>query len=258
MKLKIQSIDPKTADTKTSVMFDGQPKVNTTVDEYLFDIRDSEPHTINIKIEDTKRWLTYEENLTAKISLDDIMWRLVLIWETSWYEPLTVQLDASSSRLTDESDEITYFTWDFWDGQTQQKVSKWVVTHQYHFDYANVNWIYTPKVTIYTKKWRTVTVNANDSVVVKKQIVKLEIYSQSHPLQEAKAGDPVNLALEFSGLPTKIVWDFWDGTQTTECAGRTCSEVTRSWSKAWTYLIKVYVEFDDQQSVEQTMQFKIR
>ena len=258
LKLKIQSIDPKTADTKTSVMFDGQPKVNTTADEYLFDIRDSDPHTINIKIEDTKRWLTYEENLTAKISLDDIMWRLVLIWETSWYEPLTVQLDASSSRLTDESDEITYFTWDFWDGQTQQKVSKWVVTHQYHFDYVNNNWIYNPKVTIYTKKWRTVSVNANDSVVVKKQIVKLEIYSQSHPLQEAKAGDSVNLALDFSGLPTKIVWDFWDGTQTTECAGRACSEVTRSWAKAWTYLIKVYVEFDDQQSVEQTMQFKIR
>ena len=258
LKLKIQSIDPKTADTKTSVMFDGQPKVNTTIDEYLFDIRDSDPHTIQIKIEDTKRWLTYEENLTAKISLDDIMWRLVLIWETSWYEPLTVQLDASSSRLTDESDEITYFTWDFWDWQTQQKVSKWVVTHQYHFDYTNNNWIYNPKVTIYTKKWRTVTVNANDSVVVKKQIVKLEIYSQSHPLQEAKAGDPVNLALEFSGLPTKIVWDFWDGTQTTECVGRACSEVTRSWTKAWTYLIKVYVEFDDQQSVEQTLQFKIR
>ena len=258
LKLKIQSIDPKTADTKTSVMFDGQPKVNTTIDEYLFDIRDSDPHIIQIKIEDTKRWLTYEENLTAKISLDDIMWRLVLIWETSWYEPLTVQLDASSSRLTDESDEITYFTWDFWDWQTQQKVSKWVVTHQYHFDYTNNNWIYNPKVTIYTKKWRTVTVNANDSVVVKKQIVKLEIYSQSHPLQEAKAGDPVNLALDFSGLPTKIVWDFWDGTQTTECVGRACSEVTRSWTKAWTYLIKVYVEFDDQQSVEQTLQFKIR
>jgi hypothetical protein len=44
--------------------------------------------------------------------------------------------------------------------------------------------------------------------VVKKQIVKLEIYSTTHPLQEAKAGEPVNLALEFSGLPTKISWDF--------------------------------------------------
>ena len=258
LKLKLQSIDPKTTDTKVSVMFDGQPKVYTTIDEYLFDIRDSEPHTIQLKIEDARRWLSYEENLTAKISLDDIMWRLVLIGDTSWYEPLTVQLDASSSRLTDSSDEITYFTWDFWDGQTQQKVSKWVVTHQYHFDYVNNNWIYNPKVTIYTKKWRMVSVNANDSVVVKKQIVKLDIYSQSHPLQEAKAGESVNLALDFSGLPTKIVWDFWDGTQTTECAGRSCSEVTRSWSKAWTYLIKVYVEFDDQQSVEQTMQFKIR
>ena len=258
LKLKFVSIEPKTADTKVSVTFDWQPKIYTTIDEYLFDIHDSEPHTIQIKIEDTKRWLTYEENLTAKISLDDIMWRLVLIWETSGYEPLTVQLDASSSRLTDTSDEITYFTWDFWDWQTQQKVSKWVVTHQYHFDYAKNNWIYNPKVTIYTKRWRALTVNANDSVVVKKQIVKLDIYSQSHPLQEAKVGEPVNLGLEFSWLPTKIVWDFWDGTQTTECQWRTCTDVTRSWSKAWTYLVKVYVEFEDQQSVEQTMQFKIR
>ena len=93
--------------------------------------------------------------------------------------------------------------------------------------------------------------------MVKKQIVKLEIYSTTHPLQEAKAGESVNLALEFSGLPTKISWDFWDG-QTSECQWRTCSEITRSWSKAWTYLVKAYVEFEDQQSVEQTMQFKIR
>lgn len=257
LKLKLQSIEPKTSDTKVTVTFDWQPKIYTSVDEYLFDIRDSEQHTIQIKVEDTKRWLNYEENLTAKISLDDIVWRLVLIWETSWYEPLTVQLDASSSRLTDSSDEITYFTWDFWDGQTQQKISKWVVSHQYHFDYKNNNGIFTPKVTIYTKRWRTLTVNANDSIVVKKQIVKLEIYSTTHPLQEAKAGESVNLALEFSGLPTKISWDFWDG-QTSECQWRTCSEITRSWSKAWTYLVKAYVEFEDQQSVEQTMQFKIR
>jgi hypothetical protein len=232
--------------------------VNTTVDEYLFDIYDSEAHSIQIKVEDKYRWLSYEENLTAKISLDDLIWNLTLIGETSWYEPLTVQLDASSSRLTDSSDEITYFTWDFWDGQVQNKVSKWIVTHQYQFDYNNNNWIYIPTVTVYTKKWRSVTVKANDSVVVKKQIVKLEIYSTTHPLQEAKAWDPVNLALDFSGLPTKIVWDFWDGSQTTECAWRSCSDVTRSWQKAWTYLVKVYVEFEDQQSVEQTMQFKIR
>jgi len=55
LKLKLQSIDPKTTDTKVSVLFDGQPKVYTTMDEYLFDIRDSEPHTIQLKIEDTKR-----------------------------------------------------------------------------------------------------------------------------------------------------------------------------------------------------------
>ena len=258
LKMKIQNIEPKTVDTKVSVMYDGQPKIYTTVDEYIFDIRDSEPHTIQIKIVDEKRGLNYEENLTAKIGLDDIMGKLSLIGETSWYEPLTVQLDASASRLTDSKDEITYFTWDFWDGQTQQKVSKWVVTHQYRFDYTNNNWIFTPKVTIYTKKWRSITVNASDSIVVKKQIIKLEIYSQSHPLQEARVGDPVKLALDFSGLPSKIIWDFWDDDQTTECEWRTCSEVTKAWKKSGTYLIKVHVEFEDEQAVDQTMQFKIR
>lgn len=258
LKLKFQSIEPKTSDTKVSVLFDGSPKIYTNVDEYIFDIRDSEPHTIQIKITDTNRWLDYEENLTAKIGLDDVMWKLTLVWETSWYEPLTIQLDASSSRVNDWSDEITYFTYDFWDGQSQQKVSKWIVSHQYSFDYKNNNWIYNPKVTIYTKKWRTVTVNANDSVVVKKQVVKMDIYSTTHPLQEAKVGEPVTLALDFSGLPKKIVWDFWDGTQTTECQWRTCTEVTRSWAKSGSYLIKVYVEFEDDQSVEQTFQFKIR
>jgi hypothetical protein len=202
--------------------------------------------------------LNFEENLTAKIGLDDIMGKLTLIGETSWYEPLTVQLDASSSRITDSKDEITYFTWDFWDGQTQQKVSKWVVAHQYSFDYKNNNWIFTPKVTIYTKKGRSVTVNASDSIVVKKQIVKLEIYSSTHPLQEARVDESVNLALDFSGLPSKIVWDFWDGEQTIECEWRTCSEVTRAWKKSGTYLIKVHVDFEDEQSVDQTMQFKIR
>jgi hypothetical protein len=43
---------------------------------------------------------------------------------------------------------------------------------------------------------------------VKKQVVKMDIYSTTHPLQEAKVGEPVTLALDFSGLPKKIVWDF--------------------------------------------------
>jgi hypothetical protein len=83
LKMKIQNIEPKTVDTKVSVMYDGQPKIYTTVDEYIFDIRDSEPHTIQIKIVDEKRGLNYEENLTAKIGLDDIMGKLSLIGETS-------------------------------------------------------------------------------------------------------------------------------------------------------------------------------
>lgn len=257
LKLKFQNIEPRTIDTKITVMFDGKPIVYTNTDEYIFDIRDSESHKIAIQIVDDSRWLEYEEELEAKIWLDDIVWKLSIIWDTVGFEPFTVTLDASASRLTDSSDQITYFTWDFWDWETQQKVSNWVVKHQYSFDYAENNGIFVPSVTIYTQKWRSVTIKANASIVVKKQVVKLDIYSPSHPLQEAKAGSPVELALDFSGLPTKITWDFWDGNQS-ECEWRTCSDVTKTWSEKWTYLIKVLVDFEDQQSVEQTLQFKIR
>ena len=86
-----------------------------------------------------------------------------MLWESIGFEPFEVSLDASSSRLNDTNDQITYFSWDFWDGQA--------------------------------------------------------------PL---------------------------------ECEGRTCTEMIKSWSEKGSYLIKVKMDFEDQQSVEQTMEFRIR
>ena len=258
LKLKISSIEPKTKDTVVSVLVDGSPKVMGSDGSYSFDISDSNVHNIKIKAVDESRWLEYEETLEAKIWLDDLVWKLSIIWDTIGFEPFTVTLDASASKLTDSSDQITYFTWDFGDGESQQKVSNWVVKHSYRFNYNENNGTFTPKVTVYTQKGRQVTVSAGSSIVVKKQLVKLDIYSTTHPLQEAKVGDSVGLALEFNGLPKKISWDFGDGEQPIECEGRTCSDVTKVWSEKWTYLIKVLVDFEDQQSVEQTYQFKIR
>lgn len=258
LKLKLLKIEPKTFNTKVNVYLDEKPIIFTTEGEYLFDIQDTKEHKVKIQIQDKVRGLDYEEVLTTRIGLDDIIWKLQVLWESIGFEPFEVSLDASSSRLNDTNDQITYFSWDFWDGQQQQKVSNGVIKHKYRFDYKNNNGTFTPQVTIYTQKGRSITVTSNTSVVVKKQLIKLDISSPSHPTQEARIWDSVSFSLDFNGLPKKISWDFWDGQAPLECEGRTCTEMIKSWSEKGSYLIKVKMDFEDQQSVEQTMQFKIR
>lgn len=67
VKLKINSIEPNTYDTAMQIYVDGRPIVETQKNEYLFDIRDSNPHSLKIKIQDKVRELFYEEEITAKI-----------------------------------------------------------------------------------------------------------------------------------------------------------------------------------------------
>lgn len=258
LKLGISKVEPKTQNTKINVFFDDLPKVANAANEYLFDINDNYDHTIKIQISDKVRWLEYEEELKTKIVLDDIQPILLIKWESVWYEPFLVTLDASSSKLNDSSDTIAYFSWDFWDWETQEKSSYWVVNHQYHFNYRNNNWIFTPKVTVFTQKWRKQTVSADQSIVVRKQLTSLDIYSNSHPTQEAKVWDSVKFQLDFSWLPEKIYWDFWDWSEQTQCDWRMCSEMTKIWTSAWTYKIKVVVEFEDGQTTEKTLEFRVR
>ena len=46
---------------------------------------------------------------------------------------------------------------------------------------------------------------------MKKAVDEVVIRVDSHPAQVAKNGDKVEFALDISGLPEKIVWDFGDG-----------------------------------------------
>lgn len=258
LKLKLIKIEPKTFNTKVNVFLDDKPVVFTTEGEYLFDITDAKHHKIKLQIQDKVRGLDYEENLTTMIGLDDVIGKLQVIGDSVGFEPFEVTLDASSSRLNDPADQITYFTWDFGDGQQQQKVSNGVIKHRYRFDYTKNNGTFKPKVTVYTQKWRSVTVESSNLVVVKKQLIKLEINPDSHPTQEAKIWDVVSFSLDFNGLPKKVSRDFGDGTPAHECEGRTCTEMTKTRSKKGTYRITVKMDFEDQQSIEQTMEFRIR
>lgn len=186
IKLKLLKVEPRTFNTKINVFFDQKPVIFTTEGEYLFDVRDAKEHKILIQIQDKVRGLEYEEQLTTKIGLDDIIGKLSILGESVGFEPFEVTLDASSSRLNDPNDQITYFSWDFGDGQQQQKVSNGVIKHRYRFDYANNQGSFLPKVTVYTQKGRSLLVEAASPIVVKKQLIKVEISSVSHPTQEAK------------------------------------------------------------------------
>lgn len=258
LKLRFLKLEPKTLDTQVKIYLDQKPIVFANEGEYLFDIHDSKQHQIKIQIQDVVRGLEYEEILTTAIGLEDIFGTLSILGETVGFDPFEVTLDASASRLNDPDDQITYFSWDFWDGEVQKKLSNAVIKHTYRFDYPQDNGTFTPKVTIYTQKGRSVQVVAPTPIIVKKQLVKLDIRSETHPTQEAKLWDTVRFSLDFNGLPKKVSWDFGDGMQAITCEGRTCTEMTKTWLEQGIYLIKVKMDFEDQQSIEQTMEFRVR
>ena len=51
--------------------------------------------------------------------------------------------------------------------------------------------------------------------------------------------------------------DFWDWTPAYTCQRRDCAERNHSYNKPWLYTIKVSLDFEEIQQVEQTMTFKV-
>ena len=258
LKFKINSIQPSTYNMNTQVSLDDRAIVETLAGEYLLDIRDTKPHTLKILVQDSVRGLSYEESLNITIGLDDVLWDLKVVGEKSWFSPLVVTLDASATKLNDPKDSIAYFTWDFDDGEVQNNLSTSVIKHTYLYNNQKNTGIFTPKVTITTKKGRSVTIPLSENIIVNKPLIKLSIASPSHPTQEARIGDQVKFALDFNGLPKKIFRSFDDGNEELSCDGRECIEITKVFEKTGSYNIKVRMEFDDQQQVEQSYLFKVR
>lgn len=259
IKLRLNTIEPFTYDTMVQVSFDERPVVETQKNEYLFDIRDSEEHVIKIKIQDKIRELVYEEVLKTKIWLDDIIGDLKVIGkEYSGFSPFTVTLDASATKLNDAQDEIAYFSWDFGDGQVKKNLSSSVIKHTYVYNSETNSGVYLPSVSVFTKSGRSATFSLDKPIIVNKQLVKLNLYSSSHPTQEARMWDKVVFWLDFNGLPTKVHWSFKEGEQPISCDGRECIEMTKVFEERGLYTVKVMMEFGDEQSVEQSMLFRVR
>jgi hypothetical protein len=169
---------------------------------------------------------------------------------------LTVILDASKTEINVPWDEIIYFTWDFGDGEIKKNQQNWIVVHTYNYDYKRENWIFSPKVTVTTLQWLTKVVDG-PKLNVKKWLISVDLSSISHPSRQAPAGRAVTFIAEFDWLPERTTRDFWDGTPEYTCKWRNCAEVTHTFENPWMYPVRVTLEFDAIQKVDETMDFKV-
>ena len=265
-QLQIKSITPKSNTTKKVVTLNGQSQLNEN-DTYTFIIPDEWVFDLKIAVSDVGRNMEEEtKNIKFTAQKADIVWLLTITSAepdasqrkpvTEWFEPLTVVLDASKTEVNVQWDEIIYFTWDFGDWEVKQNIQNWVVAHTYNYDYARENWIFQPKVKIRTRSWIEKWINW-PTLNVKKWLINVDISSVSHPSRQAPVWKEVSFSAEFDGLPERMIWDFWDGSDTVTCRWRACSEITHTFEETWLFSVKLSLEFDVVQQVDGTMDFKV-
>jgi hypothetical protein len=238
-----------------NVFVDGKAILNQgTI--YAFEVGENRTYQVVISAQDIEQDLQKEIPLTFIVQRPDIIGKLLVSPDTG-FEPLTVELDASQTELTLPNDTIEYFSWDFGDGETKQNLPGGKISHTYKYDYTKENGRYLPKVSVLTRKGLSLDITYDLGILVKKQLVQIDLSSPSHPTQIAKIGTTVNFLSEFNGLPETMKWDFGDGSTPYQCKGRACTEVTHSYTKAGNYKVTVSLEFDDLQMVEALMEMKI-
>ena len=260
-QLQIKSVTPSSNTTKKAVFLNEKPVLNEN-DTYTFDIPDEWTYELTIVTSDEVRWME-EETTTIKFIADkpDIVGNMAITLAdtrqpvSEWFEPLTVVLDASKTEINIPWDEIVYFTWDFGDGNTKTNQQNWVIAHTYNYDYSKENGVFQPKVTVRTLKWNTDVVYG-PILNIKKWLISVTIESGSHPSRQAPVWTEVSFSAEFDWLPEKMIWDFGDGSPTTTCKWRNCTDVTHTFKDKWVYSIKLSLEFDAVQQVDGTMDFK--
>ena len=273
-QLVIKSVTPKTINTSKAVYFEessenieNKHSLMEDDDTYEFTVPDEWDYELRIFTTDRSSGMDDSTKVIKfKAKKPDIFWILSITSSESdpnerrpiseWFEPLTVILDASKTEINVPWDEIIYFTWDFGDGEVKTNQQNWIVKHTYSYDYANENWVYTPKVTVKTLKNQEKVISW-PTLNIKKQLIRVDISSISHPSRQAQVGSTVTFLAEFDWLPEKMIWDFWDGTPAFTCQWRSCTEMTHSFAEPWLFSVKVSLDFDSIQQVDWTMNFKV-
>ncbi len=257
IQLTLESIIPDSSAVEKNVYLDGKIILNQG-NTYEFTINENRTHELNILLEDKERWLSNTIPIQIFVNRPEIEGKLILS-PNGGYEPLKVNFNASQSILNDPDDEIIYFTYDFGDGEIKKNLTQWIIDHTYKYNYEKESWIYTPKVTISTRKWKNITFTANPepNISVRKQLIQIDLSSPSHPTSIARVNDKINFLAEFNGLPEQMNRNFGDNSPEVQCKGRSCYETTYTYSTPGTYTIRLTLQMEDNQTIEKTMTLKV-
>ncbi len=256
-KTNILSINPETSNAKKTMYINDKKILSNDENSYDFTVDENKDYTVKIVVEDKQKEMKTEKTFYIKVKRDDIIGNISVFPKTVWTDPFSVKFDASSSKVNDKDDEIVYFSRDFWDWESKKNISQAVINHTYKYDYKKENWTYNPKLTLTTKKWRTLEVLLDNPIIVKKQQKTFKINIDSHPWQLARIWDIVKFSLELNWLPEKIHWNFWNWNEF-ECKWRECIETTQIYKKKWTYTISVKIYDKNNSSTENSINIKIQ
>jgi len=156
------------------------------------------------------------------------------------YVPVVIKFDASKSQIKNEN--IVKFIYDYWDWTTPEErdaVNQW---HKY-----TVPWTYTIKLTAITSSWNNYSITKNLVLKSKPQLAKIEASMKVAPISQW---------IDFSSANSEwqiisYFWDFWDWETSTE------ANPTHYFEKAWTYWVKLKIEFSNHNILEDSMTIKI-
>lgn len=171
-------------------------------------------------------------------------------------DPLEVVLDASGSPLYDEKDEIVYFTWDFWDGETKNNISQGKITHTYRYDPVKQTGEFYPSVTVKTRLWFSDTYRLPTAISVKKQQKTAIVNVDSHPTQQVRVWEVVQYRVETDGAVEHIDWNFGN-EQILGCDDRSCSSATSRYDAPGEYVITAEIQYSNDVPVKARTKIKV-
>ncbi len=257
LQVKINQIIPNDPAATTKVLFDGVQVISTDPTLAEITVDTATDHVISIVVENKATWAKTQQDITVVVNRADIIGKIIVKPDTVGTDPFTVKFDASTTTLNDSTDEIVYFSRNFWDGTIKKNLSESVISHTYTYDTVKDNGEYHVTLTIQTKKWRTLTISPANNIIVKRENQTLKINIDSNPAQIANVGDRVSFSLEINGLPTEINRDFWNW-KTLVCKQRECIQATQIYDTPGTYTVKAEVTYPDKPSIDWTIALKIK
>lgn len=248
--LQIVSVSPDGPNVQRKLLKDWvtQPSDFSNPNLFKVTIDEDKNQELILNISDSEKQLSTEKKINITVKKQDIIWKLDISPQTVWTSPFEVKFDASTTSLNDSTDEIVYFSWDFWDGVKNPNLSDSIISHVYEYDFVKENWVFYPSVTIRTKKWITFTISGT-IINVKKPDTSLEIVLEDNPAQLASVWQDIPMSITIDWMPKKIYRTYWDW-ETLECDGRSCSETSHPYMKEGTYTITVKVEFEDKPTLD--------